>query len=203
MLNVSRPPPPYCSGAASAQSPAAFVLDASRSHSSGGSPGASGSSRCSSGMISSRMKRRTWSRRIRSSSGRVNPGKVKTSGPSGAAGDGRGLGNVERRDPAQLAAELLVLEGARAMHRGPVVPDHQIADAPGVAIDELPLGGVLDEIAEQEPPFGQRPPDDAGGVRGHIERAAARARERAHQGVDRALQLLLLALGELEAQGLA
>src|SRR5262245_34938703 len=118
-------------------------------------------------MISSRMKRRTWSRRIRSSSGRVNPGKVvKTGEPSGAVGNAHGRGNVKRRDPAQLAAVLLVLEGARAMHRGPVVPDHQIADAPGLSIDELPLGGVLDEIAEQEPPLGQRPPDDAGGVRG-------------------------------------
>src|ERR671919_407396 len=39
-------------------------------------PGASGSSRCSSGMISSRMKRRTWSRSTRSSSGSVNPGNI-------------------------------------------------------------------------------------------------------------------------------
>src|SRR5215468_610184 len=76
MLNVSSPPPPYRSGAASAQSPAAFVLDASRSQSSGGSPGASGSSRCSSGMISSRMKRRICSRRSRSSSGSVKPANV-------------------------------------------------------------------------------------------------------------------------------
>src|SRR5690349_10846219 len=76
MLNVSSPPPPYCSGAASAQSPAAFVFEASRSQSSGGRPGASGSRRCSSGMISSRTKRRTCSRSSRSSSGNVKPGKV-------------------------------------------------------------------------------------------------------------------------------
>src|SRR5262250_754459 len=76
MLNVSSPPPPYCSGAASAQRPAAFVLDASRSQSSDGRPGASGSSRCSSGMISSRTKRRICSRRRRSSSGSVKPAKV-------------------------------------------------------------------------------------------------------------------------------
>src|ERR687891_1753165 len=39
-------------------------------------PGASGSSLCSSGMISSRMKRRTWSRSTRSSSGSVTPGNI-------------------------------------------------------------------------------------------------------------------------------
>src|SRR6266480_6736843 len=76
MLNVSSPPPPYSSGAASAQSPAAFVLDARRSQSSSGRLGASGSSRCSSGMIYSRMKQRICSRISRSSSGRVKPAKV-------------------------------------------------------------------------------------------------------------------------------
>src|SRR2546422_2218703 len=76
MLNVSIPPPPYCSGAPSAQSPAALVFSDSRLKSSSGMPGASGSSRCSSGMISSRMKRRTCSRMSRSSSGRVKPGNV-------------------------------------------------------------------------------------------------------------------------------
>src|SRR6266404_1934162 len=68
MLNVSSPPPPYSSGAASAQRPAALVLDARRSQSSSGRLGTSGSSRCSSGMISSRMSR--------SSSGSVKPAKV-------------------------------------------------------------------------------------------------------------------------------
>src|SRR5512145_774666 len=76
MLKVSRPPPPYFSGAPSAQRPAALVLAASRSKSSSGIPGASGSIRCSSGTMSSRMKRRTCSRRIRNSSGRVNPGNI-------------------------------------------------------------------------------------------------------------------------------
>src|SRR3989475_4207289 len=76
MLKVSSPPPPYSSGAPSAHSPAAFVLAASRAQSSSGRPGASGSSVCSSGMISSRTKRRTCSRSTRSSSGSVKPGKL-------------------------------------------------------------------------------------------------------------------------------
>src|SRR5213594_4969666 len=76
MLNVSIPPPPYCSGAARAQRPAALVFSDRRLKSSSGMPGASGSRRCSSGMISSRMKRRTCSRMSRSSSGSVKPGKL-------------------------------------------------------------------------------------------------------------------------------
>src|SRR5919109_3683018 len=76
MLNVSRPPPPYSSGAPSAHSPAAFVLAARRAQSSSGRPGASGSSVCSSGMISSRTKRRTCSRIARNSSGSVKPGNI-------------------------------------------------------------------------------------------------------------------------------
>src|SRR3989440_4765655 len=76
MPNVSSPPPPCCSGAASAQSPAAFVFSARRLKSASGMPGASGSRRCSSGTISSRMKRRTCSRMSRSSSGSVKPGKL-------------------------------------------------------------------------------------------------------------------------------
>src|SRR3989442_6892815 len=76
MLKVSSPPPPYSSGAPSAHRPAALVLAASRAQSSSGSPGASGSSVCSSGMISSRTKRRTCSRSTRSSSGSVKPGNI-------------------------------------------------------------------------------------------------------------------------------
>src|SRR5258706_20907 len=66
MLNVSRPPSPYCSGAASAHRPEALVFAARRSQSSSGRLGASGSSRCSRGRISSRMKRRLSSGRMRS-----------------------------------------------------------------------------------------------------------------------------------------
>src|SRR5438874_1801549 len=76
MLKVSSPPPPYSSGAPSAHSPAAFVLAASRAQAASGRPGASGSSVCSSGMISSRTKRRTCSRSTRSSSGSVKPGNI-------------------------------------------------------------------------------------------------------------------------------
>src|SRR2546428_5285540 len=76
MRRVSSPPPPFSSGGARAHRPAALVLAASRAQSSSGRPGASGSSVCSSGMISSRTKRRTCSRSTRSSSGSVKPGNI-------------------------------------------------------------------------------------------------------------------------------
>jgi hypothetical protein len=41
-----------------------------------------------------------------------------------------------------------------AMHRGAVVPDDEIPDAPGVTVDELRLGRVLDQLAEDEPTLG-------------------------------------------------
>jgi len=46
------------------------------------------------------------------------------------------------------------------MHRGPVVPDREVADAPHVPIDELGLGRVFDEVAQEKPSFGDRPVDD-------------------------------------------
>ena len=93
-------------------------------------------------------------------------------GPSGAAGDEGGFGDIERRHAAQLAAVLRVVEGPRAVHRGAVVPDHEVADAPGMAVDELRLGRVLDQVAQEEPPLRDRPVDDPRRVRGYIERPA-------------------------------
>ena len=37
------------------------------------------------------------------------------------------------------------------MERGAVVPHHVVAGAPGVAVDELRLGGVLEELGDEEP----------------------------------------------------
>src|SRR5258705_423565 len=82
---------------------------------------------------------------------------------------------------AELAAILRVVERPRAVHGGAIVPDHEIADAPGVAIDELRLGRVLRQIAKEQSPLRDRPVDDARLVRREIERAPARARDRADQ----------------------
>ena len=68
--------------------------------------------------------------------------------------------NVECGHAAQLAAVACVVEGPTAMHRRPVVPDHEVSDAPLVPIDELGLRPVFDEIAQKKPSFGNRPVDD-------------------------------------------
>ena len=62
---------------------------------------------------------------------------------------------------------------------------------------------MLDQLAQQQPALGHRPVDDPRGVRGEVERPPVRARDRAHQRVDRALERVLLVLRELEAEGLA
>jgi len=69
--------------------------------------------------------------------------------------------------------------------------------------DERAQGGVLDEVAEQQPPLGDRPVDDPRGVRGDVERRAIRAREGAHQRMDRALERLLFVRRELETEHLS
>src|SRR5690348_15388340 len=56
---------------------------------------------------------------------------------------------VLRRDPAQIA-RLRLVERATAMHRAAIVPDDEIADPPVVTIDELGLGRVLDQLAQQQ-----------------------------------------------------
>src|SRR5712664_4342574 len=86
--------------------------------------------------------------------------------------------DVKRRHAAKLASMSRVVEGAAAMHRGAVVPDHEVADAPAVPIDELRLCRVLDQVAKEQPSFGDRPADDLRRVRGEVGRSAPRARVR-------------------------
>src|SRR6476646_2610493 len=72
--------------------------------------------------------------------------------------------DVESRHASQFAAVLAVVEGAAAVHRRAIVPDHEIADAPLVAVHELRLGRMLDEIPQQQPALGNGPVDDPGRV---------------------------------------
>lgn len=53
-----------------------------------------------------------------------------------------------------------VVEGPTAMHPGPIVPNHEVSDAPNVPINELGLGRVFDEVAQEKPSFGDWPVDD-------------------------------------------
>ena len=72
----------------------------------------------------------------------------------------RGLRNVEGRHSAELAPVPRIGKGPRAVHRGAVIPDNKIANAPRMAIHELRLRGVFNQIAQQEPPLGNWPIDD-------------------------------------------
>src|SRR2546427_1502436 len=49
---------------------------------------------------------------------------------------------------AAHVARLVRGKGPGAMHGSTVVPHHQVANAPGVGVDELPLGGVLGHVGE-------------------------------------------------------
>src|SRR2546425_318572 len=72
----------------------------------------------------------------------------------GAAGDDGGLSDIERRHATELTWILRVVEWARAMHRGAVVPDHEVADAARMAANSVsaPTGGtILAESIEYRP----------------------------------------------------
>ncbi len=99
---------------------------------------------------------------------------------------------------------VLVVERPGAMHGAAIVPDHEIMRPPDVAVDELPLRGVVHQVAQQQPALRHLPVDDMLGVRGEIEaRGGRRSEHGAHQRMDGALQLVLLVLVEVEAQHVA
>ena len=90
------------------------------------------------------------------------------------------------------------------MHGLAVVPHHQVADPPLVGVDELPLGRVLDQVAQEAARLGHRPADDRAGVRGQIERLAPGTGMDAHQALAHRLEARALLVGEVgEAELLA
>src|SRR5581483_9800472 len=110
---------------------------------------------------------------------------------------------VERRHATQLAPVLRVVERPAAVHGREVVPDDEITDAPAVAVDEARLGGMLGEVAQQQPAFGHRPADDVRGMRGEVQRTPPGAPIGAYEGMHGAFELLLLGGRPLEAERLA
>src|SRR5690349_1083898 len=87
---------------------------------------------------------RIWGTSLRAASSGERPSVSRAGARWLRAGrDERGLSDVERRHAAKLAAILRVVEWPRPVHRRPVVPDHEIADTPGMTINEFPLGRML------------------------------------------------------------
>ncbi len=66
------------------------------------------------------------------------------------------------------------------MQRAAVVPDHEIADAPLVRVDELRLRGETIQLTEEHFALLARPPHDVGGVLADVQRRPARLRNDAH-----------------------
>src|SRR5438094_670239 len=115
---------------------------------------------------------------------------LKTSGA-----DERGAAHVAR---------LVHGERPRPTHGAAVVPHHEVADAPAVRVDELPLCGVLDEVAQEGARLRHRPAQDAARVRRQVERLASRRRVRAHQALAHRREARALLVGEVgEAELLA
>src|SRR5689334_1135346 len=66
---------------------------------------------------------------------------------------------IQCRRTAQIARMRLIV-WATAMHGAAIVPDHEIADAPAMAIDELGLCRVRVEIPQQQTAFSDWPADN-------------------------------------------
>ena len=93
----------------------------------------------------------------------------------------RGRAGVELpgRDPFGLLQRVRhphaasVVAAARAVLHRAVVPDHEIALAPLVAVDELRLRRECIQLLEQGAPFVERHADDVRGMRADVQRLAA------------------------------
>src|SRR5437660_11909707 len=99
-----------------------------------------------------------------------------------------GVLDIERRHTTEFAAVLRVVKRPRTMHGGAVVPNHEVSDAPRVAVDELRLRGVFHEVTQEESPLRDWPVDDSRRVRCEVQRPTMGARDQADEGMDRAGQ---------------
>jgi hypothetical protein len=117
----------------------------------------------------------------------------------GKAGAGRRRGG----DPAQVARLGFVI-GPAAVQGAAVVPDHQVALAPAVAVDIAPLRGVQRQVGQQQPALRQRPAFDAMGGGPEEQGPASRPGMGLHQRVGHRRQGLALAGADVaEPQQLA
>src|SRR5258708_7501972 len=74
---------------------------------------------------------------------------------------------------AAHVAHLGVIVAPGTVHGDAVVPHHEVPRLPDMGIDELALGGVFGEVAQEGPRLGYRPALDAAGVAGEVERQPA------------------------------
>ena len=74
--------------------------------------------------------------------------------------------------PCSVESRSQIIETAHTMHGATVVPDHQVAGAPAVRMDEFALRRVLDQIADEGHGLRCLPADDGADVRRQIKRPA-------------------------------
>ncbi len=87
----------------------------------------------------------------------------------------------ERRSPH--VASFASVEPSGAMHGRSIVPHHQIAGSPAMAINELRLSRVFRQVAEKHSRLRDRPADECARVRGQEQRLAAGPPIDANEGV--------------------
>src|SRR5882672_3711621 len=95
------------------------------------------------------------------------------------------------------------IEAPAAVQDAAVVPHHQIAHAPGMALDELALRRMLEQLGQQDAPFAQGATDDVRRLGADPEHFGRRSRMRAHQRPLDRRQGLELRLGIRMAEPLA
>src|SRR6266849_10404997 len=126
------------------------------------------------------------------------PADEKEDEEKGRSGGGLRHGrSVAAERGATHVARLVRREGPGTVHGLTVVPHHQITHPPLVGIDELALGGVLDQVAQEKARLRHRPADDTPRVRGQVERLAPRPGVNAHEALAHRLEARALLVGEV------
>src|SRR5262252_6541875 len=60
-----------------------------------------------------------------------------------------GIGDVRHRSALHVAFPAQVIELGAPMQRAAIVPNNQVIDTPSMCVDELPLGGMGDEVIDK------------------------------------------------------
>src|SRR5574339_3498 len=122
-----------------------------------------------------RTRELTWNR-----SAGLPPQAAAARNRAAAQGTLRRGGHVLGARAAQLAA-LRQVEGPAAVDHRAVVPHHAVARAPDMAVDDLALRRVLEELLQQHAPLGERQLLHVRGVDAHPKELSLRARVHANE----------------------
>src|SRR5262245_57710245 len=108
-----------------------------------------------------------------------------------------GIGDVRHRGTLHVAFPAQVVELSAAVHGAAIVPDNQVMNAPPMGVDELPLGGMGDELVDQRAAVRLGHAEDAAGMRGEIKGFAATLRDGSHERLRHRRHILALLVAEL------